>query len=827
MADIDSIVIKDYNTAYNSLTMEHPIDHLIDLVFNNSEEMTEMDNEKAKPTTDDIVTNIDDLRKDMPIPILPLRDNVCFPDTLLPVTAGRTSSKRLLKAADRKDWLIGVVPQIHDVENPSLEDLSPVGCIAHIVHLIPNDDNKTILAVLEGICPFKVGTLIQDTPYMVATVNEILSEDETGFKSAESRSTLAELRSKATIVNRSHNGQAQPSLKGLKGKTLLNFLCCHTSAPVKLKLAWLKTIKLTDRLQKISEFYDNKMQEVKLAEEIEQKTRKEMDRQQREFLLNQQLNVIQRELGGNPAQQDYEELKQQAEKKHWNTDTENYFFKELNKLTRLNPQQPDYTVQLNYLKLFLDLPWSITTTDNLDIDHARKVLDNDHYGLEKVKERIIEYLAVLNLKKDFKSPILCLVGPPGTGKTSLGKSIAKALGRKYVRIALGGVNDESEIRGHRRTYVGSMPGRIIQSVKRAGTINPVFVLDEIDKVQTRGHNGDPTSALLEVLDPEQNMAFHDNYLDYDFDLSHVMFIATANDLSSIQRPLLDRMEIIDLSGYVMEEKLEIAKQYIVPRQLKELGLPSRKFTFSQQVLTDIINEHTREAGVRGLEHAIAKVLRHKAVQMVSGQKVTAAVKQNELRDILGLPIHHDNVTNLPPRLGVVNGLAWTSVGGEVLFVEAATTKGKGTLTMTGNLGDVMKESATLAYEYIKSHREELQIEDEKFEKLDIHIHVPAGATPKDGPSAGITMFTAMMSVLSNRAVRSDVAMTGEVTLRGLVTAVGGIREKILAAKAAGVKHLILSKENQRDIEDIPANYIEGLSFTYINEMKEVIPLVLV
>ncbi len=827
MADIYSVVKKDYNTAYNSLTMEHPIDHLIDLVFSNNEEMTGLDNEKAKPQTDDIATKIEDLHEGMPIPILSLRDNVCFPDTLLPVTASRATSKRLLKAADRKDWLIGVVPQIHDVENPTLDDLCSYGCIAHIVHLIPNDDNKTILAVLEGIQCFKVGALIQESPYMVANVDELLTEDETGFKTADARSMLAELRTKATTVHRAPGRQPQPSLKGLKGKTLLNFLCCHSNASLQLKIELLKTTKLTERMKKISAFYDEKMKEVTLAEEIEQKTRKEMDRQQREFLLNQQLNIIQRELGGNPSQQDYEELKQLAEKKKWDENTGNYFAKELNKLTRLNPQQPDYTVQLNYLKLFLDLPWCETTTDNLDIEHARKVLDNDHYGLEKVKERIIEYLAVLNLKQDFKSPILCLVGPPGTGKTSLGKSIAKALGRKYIRVALGGVNDESEIRGHRRTYVGSMPGRIIQNIKRAGTINPVFVLDEIDKVQTRGHNGDPTSALLEVLDPEQNMAFHDNYLDFDFDLSHVMFIATANDLSSIQRPLLDRMEIIDLSGYVMEEKLEIAKRYIVPRQLKELGLSSRKFTFNKEVLTTIINEHTREAGVRGLEHAISKVLRHKAVQMVSGQKVTAAVKQNELRDILGLPIHHDNVTNLPPRLGVVNGLAWTSVGGEVLFVEAATTKGKGALTMTGNLGDVMKESATLAYEYIKSHREELQIEDEKFEKLDIHIHVPAGATPKDGPSAGITMFTAMMSVLTNRAVRSDVAMTGEVTLRGMVTAVGGIREKILAAKAAGVKQLILSTENQRDIEDIPANYIEGLSFTYINEMKEVIPLVLV
>lgn len=802
---------------------EHPIDQLFDSAKAQAKQDSLSDNEWHEP-----VSNIEDLDDKTLIPILPLRDNVLFPDTILPITATRKSSQRLLKMANRKNLLIGVVAQREDTENPSsIDDVYQIGCIGRVVHIIDTDDNKDLMVVIEGKETFELASIQQKEPFLLGTIKQLIEEESDSFHGREVVAKMAELRQKATIVSKGPEKRPTPSLKGLKGKVLLNFLCCHTTASINKKQQWLTESDLQKRLDLLLDHFDGRLAELKVVEEIESKTRREMDRQQREYMLNQQMNVIQKELGGGIVQQDIDQLRSRSYKKDWSNKVLDYFNAELNKLSRINPQQPEYTIQLGYLKLFLDLPWDAKTYDNLDINHARMILDQDHFGLEKVKERIIEYLAVLNLKHDFKSPILCLVGPPGTGKTSLGKSIARALGRKYVRVALGGVNDESEIRGHRRTYVSAMPGRIIQNIKRAGTRNPVFVLDEIDKVQTQTHNGDPTSALLEVLDPEQNNAFHDNFLDFDYDLSHVMFIATANDLNSIQRPLLDRMEIINLSGYVMEEKLEIAKRYIIPRQMKELGLTSRKFTFSDAVLQQIINEYTREAGVRQLDHTIAKVIRHKAVQMVSGEKVKSAVKGDELRKILGLPIRHDSVEGLSPRVGVVTGLAWTQVGGEILFVEASKAKGKGTLTMTGNLGDVMKESATLAFEYIKAHCEQLEVDATMLDEINIHVHVPEGATPKDGPSAGITMFTAMYSILTGKAIRSDYAMTGEITLRGQVTAVGGIREKILAAKAAGVKHIVLSHENQRDIEEIPSSYIEGLDFIYIHEMSEVVPIVCV
>ncbi len=802
---------------------EHPIDQLFDAARSQARNSSDSEKEWNGPTS-----QLEAIDNKTLLPILPIRDNILFADTILPITATRKSSQKLLRTAERNNWLIGVVAQFNDNDTPSsTEDLHDIGCIGRILQIIDSDDGKNMLVVIEGLAPFLLGTIENATPFLIGTATQVLTEDDSKLRTREIQVRLSELRQKATMLNKGIEHYPTPSLKGLKGKVLINSLCCHAQASVNTKLEWIAELDLVKRLDLLLKYYDNRLTELHVAEEIEAKTRNEMDRQQREYMLNQQMNVIQKELGGGVVQKDVAQLREQAAKKHWSKKVNDYFNSELEKLSRINSQQPEYNIQQSYLKLFIDLPWSEQSKDNLDLNHARKILDQDHFGLEKVKDRIIEYLAVLNLKHDFKSPILCLVGPPGTGKTSLGKSIARALGRKYVRVALGGVNDESEIRGHRRTYVSAMPGRIIQNIKRAGTINPVFVLDEIDKVQTMTHNGDPTSALLEVLDPEQNSAFHDNFLDFDYDLSHVMFIATANDLSTIQRPLLDRMEVITLSGYVMEEKIEIAKHHIVPRQLKELGLPARKFTFSEQVLRHIINEYTREAGVRQLEQTIAKVLRHKAVQMVKGEEVATAVKVDELQGILGLPIRHDSVKGLSPRVGVVTGLAWTQVGGETLFVEASKSKGKGNLTMTGNLGDVMKESATLAYEYIKSNADQLSIDIDQMSETNIHIHVPEGATPKDGPSAGITMFTAMVSTLTGRAVRSDYAMTGEITLRGQVTAVGGIREKILAAKAAGVKHLVLSHENQRDIEEIPSDYIKGLDFSYISEMSQVLPLVMV
>ena len=566
------------------------------------------------------------------------------------------------------------------------------------------------------------------------------------------------------------------------------------------------------------------MQFLEVKEQIQNKVKFDMDKQQREYFLSQQLKTIQEELGGNPNDQDYESLNVRAAHKKWGEEMMYIFDSELEKLMRLNPQSPDYSTQLNYLNTLLDLPWNEYTKDNLDLKHAQKTLDKDHYGIEKVKERILEYLAVLKLKGDMKSPILCLVGPPGVGKTSLGKSIASALNRKYVRMALGGLRDEAEIRGHRRTYIGAMPGRIIQNIKKAKSSNPVFILDEIDKVMGMSVNGDPASALLEVLDPEQNTAFHDNYLDVDYDLSKVMFIATANTTSTIHPALLDRMEIIDVSGYILEEKIEIARKHLVPRQLKEHGLKKNQFTFSESLISQVIMQYTRESGVRQLEKSIAKIIRHNAVKIVKDELPEKSIKKESLKEILGLPMNHNENRNRN-EVGVVTGLAWTSVGGEILFIESCLSKGKGQLSMTGNLGDVMKESANLAYEYIKANSDNLGIDENIFENKNVHIHVPEGATPKDGPSAGITMFTALLSVFTQRKVRSNFAMTGEITLRGQVLPVGGIKEKILAAKRANITDIILCHENQKDINEIKDTYLEGLSFHYIKEMKEVIPLI--
>ncbi len=618
------------------------------------------------------------------------------------------------------------------------------------------------------------------------------------------------------------------TLKEIRGpRMLVNFIASHIDIDVASKQKLLEKATFAERIYALIRHTQGLSAMEDLRHEIQEKTRASMDKQQREYFLNQQMHIIQEELGGASNEAEVARLRERASKMLWSDVVAEHFKHEMDKLLRTNSATPDYSVQLNYLNLMLDLPWGRRGSFNSDMAKARKRLDNNHFGLEKVKERILEMMAVLNLTEQRKSPVLCLVGAPGTGKTSLGKSIASALGREYVRVALGGVHDEAEIRGHRRTYVGSMPGRIINGMIKAGVSNPVFVLDEIDKVQTNNFSGDPMAALLEVLDPEQNVAFHDNYLDVDYDLSNVLFIATANSTAGIHPALLDRMEIIEVPGYIMEEKLQIAKQYLVPRQLVDNGFKRGSFVFSVEVLRRMIEDYTRESGVRQLEKTIGKMVRNRAVRVASGDEAPKKIGVDELRPVLGLPLHQSERRGDEPRVAVVTGLAWTQVGGTILFIEACTSKGKGNLTMTGNLGDVMKESATLAYEYIKANASTLGIDNDVFENSNIHIHVPEGATPKDGPSAGITMFTAMVSAFTGRKVRSDYAMTGEITLRGAVTPVGGIREKILAAKRAGITDIVLCEDNRRDVEDITQDYLSGLTFHYVTEMSQVLPQVLI
>lgn len=602
---------------------------------------------------------------------------------------------------------------------------------------------------------------------------------------------------------------------------LINFISSNTDVDYQNKQELLEIDNLKQRAIKLLEILSKQVSLLELKNDIQKKVKMDIDKQQREYFLHQQMKTIQDELGGNPTDEEIKELEELAETKEWNGNVREIFNKELNKLKRLNPSSPDYSVQSNYLREMLDLPWNHLSEDNLDLEHARQVLDADHFGLEKVKERILEYLAVLKLKADMKSPILCLYGPPGVGKTSLGKSVARALNREFVRMSLGGLHDESEIRGHRKTYIGAMPGRILQSIKKAGTSNPVFILDEIDKVGN-DFRGDPQSALLEVLDPEQNGSFHDNFLDIDYDLSKVMFIATANDLSTIAGPLRDRMEIIEVTGYLMEEKREIAKRHLIPKQLENHGITAGHVTIPDEIIDLIIEKYTRESGVRSLDMTIAKIMRHVARKVAMNKKFTITLDENKVKEYLGSPIFSREEYQGNELPGVVTGLAWTAAGGEILYIESSYSKGKGHLSLTGNLGEVMKESATLALEYIKSHAKEIGIDEKMFEENDIHVHVPAGAVPKDGPSAGITMVTALVSALTGRKVKKAIAMTGEITLRGKVLPVGGIREKILAAKRAGIKEIILCSENKKDIDDIKKEYLKGLKFHYADHIKEVL-----
>ncbi len=758
------------------------------------------------------------------LPILPLRNSVLFPGVIIPINIGRMKSLQLIRDSYKQSAMIGVIAQKDtNTENPGMNDLYKIGTVASILKILEMPDGTTT-AIIQGKKRFELEDILYDDPYHVGKIltkrEESLPENDPEYNAISE--SLKDMAGKIVKYSSNIPNEAGFALKNIESMLfLINFISSNTDIDYRNKQDLLEIDDLKQRAIKLLEILSKQVSLLELKNDIQKKVKMDIDKQQREYFLHQQMKTIQDELGGNPADEEIQELEELAKHKKWDKHVREVFNKELNKLKRLNPTTPDYSVQSNYLREMLDLPWNHCSQDNLDLNHAKKILDADHFGLEKVKERILEYLAVLKLKADMKSPILCLYGPPGVGKTSLGKSIAKAINREFVRMSLGGLHDESEIRGHRKTYIGAMPGRILQSIKKAGTSNPVFILDEIDKVGT-DFRGDPQSALLEVLDPEQNSSFHDNFLDIDYDLSKVMFIATANDLSTIAAPLRDRMEIIEVSGYLLEEKREIAKRHLIPRQLENHGIAEENITIPDDMIDFIIEKYTRESGVRSLDMTIAKVMRHVARKVAMNKKFTVTIDEDKIKEFLGSPIFSREEYQGNELPGVVTGLAWTAAGGEILYIESSYSKGKGHLSLTGNLGDVMKESATLALEYIKSHAKEIGVDEKLFEENDIHIHVPAGAVPKDGPSAGITMVTALVSSLTGRKVKKAIAMTGEITLRGKVLPVGGIREKILAAKRAGIKEIILCSQNKKDIEDIKKEYLKGLKFHYVDAIGEVL-----
>ncbi|NGM62212.1 endopeptidase La [Sphingobacterium sp. SGG-5] len=760
--------------------------------------------------------------------ILPLRNTVLFPGVVIPITVGRDKSIKLIKEAYKGDRTIGVVAQKDmNVEDPTFEQLNKVGTVANIIKILQMPDGNTTV-IIQGKQRFKLNEPVQSDPYIKAKV-ERLPEAKPKVSSREFKALISSIKEMALqIIQLSPHlpSEAGIAIKNIESPTfLINFISSNLSLDLTPKQMLLEMKDFEKRARLLLEHLTTEIQMLELKNQIQNKVRVDLDKQQRDYFLNQQLKTIQEELGGNTPDLELEELKKRAKAKKWVKEVKTHFDKELEKLARINPAAADYSVQLNYLELLLDLPWGEHTKDNFDLARAMRVLDKDHYGLEKVKQRIIEYLAVLKLKNDMKAPILCLVGPPGVGKTSLGKSIAKALGRKYTRMALGGIRDEAEIRGHRKTYIGAMPGRIIQSLKKAGTSNPVFVLDEIDKIGA-DFKGDPSSALLEVLDPEQNTHFYDHYVEMEYDLSKVMFIATANSLSTIQPALLDRMEIIEVNGYTIEEKIEIAKKHLLPKQREMHGLKNKDVVLNNKVIEKIIDEYTRESGVRGLEKKIGSVIRGIATKIVMEKPHSPKVTTQALEEILGAPIFDKDIYENNEVAGVVTGLAWTSVGGDILFIESSLSPGKGKLNLTGNLGDVMKESAAIAMAYLRSHAEDFGIDYCIFDEWDVNVHVPAGATPKDGPSAGITMLTALTSLFTQRKVKEKLAMTGEITLRGKVLPVGGIKEKILAAKRANIQEIILCKSNQKDILEIKEDYIKDMTFHYVTEMSEVVHLAL-
>lgn len=758
------------------------------------------------------------------LPILALRNAVLFPSAIYPVTIGRDKSVKLIKDAEEADGFIGAIPQTDvSIEDPQVKDLYNYGTVAKVIKTLDMPDG-TITAILQGYERFQLGVLISTEPYMKATVR-YLKDEQPSDNDKDLGVIVSSLKEKASSIIRSSAFAPKEAVGALMAIDSFPFLVNFIATTIdvesyKDKVALLQYSDLKERAMKLLSVLDAQIQLNSIKQEINQKVKSDIDQQQREYFLNNQLRTIQEELGMDDDEE-FRNMTEKAKTKKWPEAVAKIFDKELEKLEKYNPSSPEYSIQFNYVQFMLDLPWGEFSKDNLDLKNAQKVLDTNHYGLDKVKDRIVEYLAVLKLKGDMKSPILCLYGPPGVGKTSLGQSVAKALGRKYVRISLGGMHDEAEIRGHRKTYVGAMPGRILNGISRSGTSNPVVVLDEIDKLSS-DFKGDPSSALLEVLDPEQNSTFHDNYLDIDYDLSHVLFITTANDISTIHPALKDRMELINVSGYLAEEKLVIANRFLLPKQIKEHGLKKPNLKISADAMKHIVEDYTSESGVRGLEKQIAKMARVTAKKIAMNEPMPKNIKKEDLKEYLGLPISQHDRQKGNEVVGVVTGLAWTEVGGEILFIESCVSKGKGALSMTGNLGNVMKESIQIAYQYIKAHPEFAKMTAKDFSAKDIHVHVPEGAVPKDGPSAGITIVSSMLSALREEKIRSGVAMTGEMTLRGRVLPVGGIKEKILAAKRAGVSVIVISEENRKDIEDIKDIYREGLDFVYVNDIQDVI-----
>jgi ATP-dependent Lon protease len=762
------------------------------------------------------------------LPILPLRNTVLFPGVVIPITAGRDKSIQLIKDANAGNKTIGVVSQkTEGVEDPSIDDVHKTGTVARIMKMLKMPDGN-ITVIIQGQKRFEINAVTQEEPYLKATTKKV-EEDRSQIKEPEFDAIIDSIKAMALNIikiNPSLPSEASFAIKNIESSPfLINFVSSNMNLSVAEKQELLKVNNLKERALLTLKFMTKELQKLELRQDIQSKTRSDMDQQQREYFLNQQLKTIQEELGGVSYEEELDEMRVKSVDKKWSKEIAEKFSKEIGRLQRMNPQAAEYSVQRNYLDLLLELPWDEYSKDKFDLKRAEKILDRDHFGLDEVKQRIIEHLAVLKLKGDMKSPIICLYGPPGVGKTSLGKSIAESLGREYIRMSLGGLRDEAEIRGHRKTYIGAMPGRIIQSLKKAGTSNPVFVLDEIDKLVSNSHNGDPSAAMLEVLDPEQNAAFYDNYLELGYDLSKVLFVATANSLSTIPWALRDRMEIINVSGYTIEEKVEIAKRHLFPKQLKEHGLTNKNLQLKKAQFEKIVEGYTRESGVRGLDKQIAKVVRYGAKSIAMEEKYNTLISSEDLEKILGVShLERDKYENNDVA-GVVTGLAWTQVGGDILFIESIISKGKG-LTITGNLGKVMKESATIAMEYINANAEVFGINQKTLEENKVHIHVPEGATPKDGPSAGITMLTSLVSVFTQRKVKSKLAMSGEITLRGKVLPVGGIKEKILAAKRANIKEIILCSENRKDVEEIKQSYLKGVKFHYVNEMKEVIDIAL-